>query len=63
MLYLESGKEVEAVDVYDANGICVWNECINNRTWQLVASKLSRGLLLVKVTAIDGSQEIFKLSN
>ena len=62
ILYLESSKEVETVDVYDANGVCIWSECINNRAWQLVASKLSRGLLLVKVTAVDGSQETFKLS-
>ena len=63
ILYLESGKEVETVDVYDANGVSIWSECINNRAWQLVAPKLSGGLLLVKVTAVDGNQEIFKLSN
>ena len=62
ILYLESGKEVETVDVYDANGVCIWNEYINNRTWELITSKLSKGLLLVKATIIDGSQETFKLS-
>ena len=63
ILYLESGKEVETVDVYDANGVCIWNEYINNRTWELITSKLSKGLLLVKATTVDGSQETFKLSN
>lgn len=63
MLYLESGKEVETVDIYDANGVCIWNDRINDRTWQLVTSKLLRGLLLVKVTAVNGNQETFKLSN
>lgn len=63
ILYLESGKEVETVDVYDANGVCIWNEYINNRTWELITSKLSKGLLLVKATTVDGNQEIFKLSN
>ena len=62
ILYLESGKEVEAVEIYDANGVCIWNEYINNRTWELITSKLSKGLLLVKATIIDGSQETFKLS-
>ena len=63
ILYLESGKEVETVDVYDANGVSIWSECINNRVWQLVAPKLSSGLLLVKITTVDGSQETFKLLN
>lgn len=63
ILYLESGKEVETVDVYDANGVCIWSECINNRVWQLVAPKLSSGLLLVKIATVDGSQETFKLLN
>ncbi|EOA60398.1 MULTISPECIES: leucine-rich repeat protein [Bacteroides] len=63
ILYLKSDKEVEMVDVYDANGACIWNERINDRTWQLVTSKLSRGLLLMKVTAVNGNQETFKLSN
>ena len=63
ILYLESGKEVETVDVYDANGVCIWNEYINNRTWELITSKLSKGLLLVKATTVDGNQETFKLSN
>ena len=63
ILYLKSDKEVEMVDVYDANGACIWNERINDRTWQLVTSKLSRGLLLIKVTAVNGNQETFKLSN
>ena len=63
ILYLESGKEVEAVEIYDANGVCIWNEYINNRTWELITSKLSKGLLLVKATTVDGNQETFKLSN
>ena len=61
ILYLKSDKEVEMVNVYDANGRGIWSECINNKAWQLVAPKLSRGLLLVKVTIIDGRQETFKL--
>ena len=63
ILYLESDKEVEMVDVYDANGACIWNEYINNRTWELITSKLSKGLLLVKTTTVDGNQETFKLLN
>ena len=63
ILYLKSDKEVETVDVYDANGVCIWNEYINNRTWELITSKLSKGLLLVKATTVDGNQETFKLSN
>lgn len=51
------------VDVYDANGACIWNEYINNRTWELITSKLSKGLLLVKTTTVDGNQETFKLLN
>ena len=62
-LYLESEKEVEAIKIYNASGVCIWNECINNRTWELITSKLSKGLLLVKATTVDGSQETFKLSN
>ena len=63
ILYLESDKEVTTVGVYDANGVCIWNEYINNRTWELITSKLSKGLLLVKATTVDGNQETFKLSN
>ncbi|WP_291582822.1 leucine-rich repeat protein [Bacteroides sp.] len=63
ILYLESGKEVETVDVYDANGVSIWSEYINNRTWELITSKLSKGLLLVKITTVDGNQETFKLLN
>ena len=49
ILYLKSEKEVETIEIYNANGICIWNECINNRIWELVTSKLSKGLLLLKV--------------
>ena len=63
ILYLKSDKEVETVEIYDANGVCIWNEYINNRTWELITSKLSKGLLLVKATTVDGNQETFKLSN
>ena len=31
--------------------------------WELITSKLSKGLLLVKATTVDGNQETFKLSN
>lgn len=61
-LYLKSEKEVETIEIYNANGVCIWNECINSKTWQLVTSKLSKGLLLVKAIAVDGNQEAFKLS-
>lgn len=63
VLYLESEKKVENVNINSVNGICIWNEYINSKTWHLVTSKLPKGLLLVKVTTVDGNQEIFKLSN
>lgn len=63
MLYLKSDKEVETIEICDTNGICIWNEYINRKVWHLVTSKLPKGLLLVKVTTIDGNQNTFKLLN
>lgn len=63
ILYLVSEDEIEKVDICDNNGICLCNEYIHNKTGKLAASKLPKGLLLVKVTTIDGIQELFKLMN
>lgn len=63
ILYLVSKNEIQMVDIYDNNGICICNEYIHSKTWKLITSKLSKGLILVKVTTFDGSQEIFKLVN
>lgn len=63
ILYLESEKEIGTIEIYNTYGVCIWNESIVDKTWQLEAYKLPMGLFFLKVFTVDGNQETFKLSN
>ena len=63
ILYLESEKEIGMIEIYNTYGVCIWNESIVDKTWQLEAYKLPMGLFFLKVFTVDGNQETFKLSN
>lgn len=63
ILYLKSEKVIKRVEIYNINGACIWNECIDDETWQLETFKLPMDSLLIKVITAVGNQETFKLLN
>lgn len=63
VLYLESEKKVEKIEIYNTNGVRIWCEYVGNENWQLEIFKLPLNLLLIKVFSEDCNIEIFKLLN
>lgn len=62
LLFLESEKEIEKVKIYTIHGICIHNESVNDRKWQVSTAELPTELLLIEVVTADGDKDVFKLT-